>query len=154
MDETCILKGDVMTDQPEKNEPRHMQQVRLYQSTNGEEGGLSSSGLPVLLITTIGRKSRQPRTNPVVYMADGDTYIVIGSNMGREKHSNWYLNLKENPEVQIQIKADVFAATASEAEGEQREHLWEKFVAHAPSFKQYATATERRMPVIVLEPHT
>lgn len=142
-----------MPDQPKPNEPHHMPHVRLYQSTNGEEGGVNSAGYPVLLITTTGRRSGQPRTNPVVYMLHEHTYIVVGSNKGRQHHSNWYLNLKQNPEVRIQIKADVFTAIAREAEDEERERLWEAFTVYAPEFKEYETATKRRLPVIVLEPH-
>lgn len=107
---------------------------------------------PVLLLTSIGRRSGQPRTAPVLYLRDGERVVVIGSNAGNVRAPAWSLNLKTNPDAEIQIGGERRLVRARVAEGEQRAELWQKMNAEYEGFDDYATRTERHIPVFVLEP--
>lgn len=105
-----------------------------------------------LLLTTTGRKSGRPRDIAIYYFEVEGKIVIIASNIGRDHHPAWYLNLKANPEVKIQIGADVSSRIAREAEGAERERLWQAVVSREADYAQTEKRTERRIPVIVLEP--
>ena len=109
-------------------------------------------GVPVLLLTTIGRKTGQPRIAPLLFIEDGDNVIVVGSQGGLPKHPLWYKNLQANPECEVQIKRRKMKMKAHTAAPEERERLWPKLVEHYPDFASYQSWTDRVIPVIVLEP--
>jgi F420H(2)-dependent quinone reductase len=125
----------------------------LYRLSGGKIGG-SMRGNPVLLLTTIGRKSGQERTWPLVYLADGDAIIVVASAGGQPQHPAWYLNLRAHPQVTVQIGDAVRAMVASTAQGDERAQLWARFTAAYPGFLGYQRKTSRELPVVVLRPRT
>ena len=124
--------------------------VRRYRETDGEVGYLWN-GVPTLILTTMGRKSGQPRDNPLICAADGDDYIVIASQAGAPTHPHWYHNLLTEPHVSVQVKADRFDAVARTAEGEERDRLWRPAATAWPNYDVYQTRTDRVIPVVVLE---
>ncbi len=130
----------------------------LYRWTGGligstwRVGSAFPWGIPVLLVTTIGRKSGLPTTLPLLFIEDGDNIIVVASRGGLPTEPLWYKNLAANPECELQIRRRRLKARARTASPEEREALWPKLVAHYPDFASYATWTERIIPVVVLEP--
>jgi len=105
---------------------------------------------PRLLLTTRGARSGKPHTTPVMYIPDGDHLLVIASNAGAPNHPDWYRNLVAHPEVTVEVKTDIFDATAIVAEGAERERLWSKIVELYPFFAEHQAKTTRQIPVIVL----
>jgi len=132
--------------------------LRLYRESGGAEGHLfdgSTVGepgmLPCLLLTTIGRRSGQKRTSPLVYGTAGDACVVIGSKGGAETHPWWYLNLSVNPVVEVQVGKEIFSARARIATGSERAALWKQMVEAYPFYSKYQRKTRREIPVVVLE---
>ena len=109
-----------------------------------------------LLLTTTGRRSGEPRTTPLVYGRDGDNYVVVASHGGRPTHPAWYLNLAENPAVNVQVAADKFIATVHEALGEERARLWKLMGGVYPMMDEYEKriGDARVIPVVVLTPQS
>lgn len=109
--------------------------------------------LTTLLLSTKGRKSGKTLKLPLIYRpTDDGGYCVIASKGGAPEHPAWYLNLKENPKVTVKVANKEFKAKARVAEGEEREKLWQKMVDYYAPYTDYQAATERRIPVVVLEP--
>jgi deazaflavin-dependent oxidoreductase (nitroreductase family) len=107
----------------------------------------------VLLLTTTGRKSGQPRTSPLLCTQAGDDgYMVIASKGGAAKHPLWYLNLQANPLAEVTVGRQTRQMRARDAEGEERERLWRALADLYPGYDKYAQKTSRRIPVVVLEP--
>jgi F420H(2)-dependent quinone reductase len=124
----------------------------LYKRTNGKLGGKFLQGAPVALLTTTGRKTGQPRVSPLLYMRDGDRVIVVASHGGREKNPMWYLNLKANPQVSVQIKDEVLQLRARDASDEERAKYWPQLVKMYSSYEDYQSWTERTIPIVICEP--
>ena len=125
--------------------------VRRYRETGGEVGHMWKEGSTVLLLTTTGRRSGEPRTTPLIYARDGDRYVIVASKGGAPEHPGWYENLSKTPEVELQVRDEVFRARAHDAEGEERERLWGKANEVWPHYVEYQQQTEREIPVVVLE---
>ena len=125
--------------------------VALYRMSGGRVGN-KIADLPVLLITTFGRKSGLSYTNPVVYIKDGHDYLVSASTGGMDWHPGWYLNLKQRPEVKIEIGDKTFNVQAVIMDGEERKRLYEKFKAASSNFMKYENGTSREIPVVRLVP--
>ena len=128
--------------------PEH---VRRYQETDGEVGYLWN-GVPILLLTTTGRKSGQPRTNALIFGRDGDDYLVVASMGGAPTHPNWYANLLADPAAQIQVRADKMAVTARTAGDTEKDRLWKVVTDVWPNYDVYQARTDRVIPVVVLTP--
>ncbi len=131
--------------------------VRRYRETDGADGhiwkGLDGTGnFPCLLLTTTGRKTGDARTTPLIFGRDGDDCVVIASQGGRPNHPAWYLNLDKNPKVEVQVEADVFAATARTAGVDDRDRLWKMMTQIYPPYDDYQdkAAATREIPVVVL----
>jgi deazaflavin-dependent oxidoreductase (nitroreductase family) len=124
--------------------------VNRYVETDGEVG-YDWNGAPVLILTTTGRKSGEPRSLALIFGRDGDSYVLVASKGGQPKHPAWYVNLVEQPEVELQVKGDRFRARARTAEGDERERLWRAMNAIWPPYDEYQTKTTRQIPVVVLE---
>jgi deazaflavin-dependent oxidoreductase (nitroreductase family) len=124
--------------------------VKRYRETNGAEGH-EWRGATVLLLTTTGRRSRVQRTTPLIYGRHGDEYVVIASRGGADDHPAWYLNLTDDPEVDVQVLAERFPARARTATGEERAALWRLMAQQWPSYDDYQAKTRRELPVVVLE---
>ena len=126
--------------------------VRIYRLTGGRFVGRVGKA-PILLLTTTGRRSGQPRTAPLLYLEDGDQLAIVASFGGQPKHPVWYLNLTTNPEVDVQVGRERFTATARTATTEERARLWPLFVEMYPSYAGYEKKTTREIPVVLLERH-
>jgi proline iminopeptidase len=125
--------------------------VRRYRETDGEVGHIWKEGSTILLLTTTGRRTGRETTSPLIYGLDGDTPVIVASKGGSPDHPGWFKNLAKNPEVGVQIMGNRFRARARVAEGEERERLWEKMNEIWPHYDEYATRTDREIPVVVLE---
>ena len=125
--------------------------VRRYRETGGEVGHIWRNGAKILLLTTKGRKTGDAHTIPLIYENDGDRYVIVASKGGAPEHPGWYRNLAKNPDVELQVKDEVFAARARTAEGEERERLWKLVAQQWPAYDDYQQKTEREIPVVVLE---
>ena len=125
--------------------------VRRYRETGGAVGHIWREGSTILLLTTTGRKSGEKRTVPLIYAADGDRYVIIASKGGAPEHPGWYENLAKDPEVELQVKDEVFRARARVAHGDERARLWRAANAVWKYYDEYATRTSREIPVVVLE---
>jgi proline iminopeptidase len=125
--------------------------VRRYRETGGEVGHIWRGGSKILLLTTLGRVSGEPRTTPLIYESDGDRYVIIASKGGAPADPGWYRNLRKHPDVELQVQDEVFAARARTAQGEERERLWRLAAGQWPAYDDYAKKTEREIPVVVLE---
>ena len=124
------------------------EKARLWDSTPLGGPGV----LPTLLLTTTGRKSGTPRALPLIYGEDGERYVVIASKGGMPSHPLWYRNLEAQPECDLMVGAKALSARARTAVGEDRERLWEKMVEIYRPYVDYQKATERVIPVVVLDP--
>jgi deazaflavin-dependent oxidoreductase (nitroreductase family) len=124
--------------------------VRVYRETRGEQGYLWN-GVPILLLTTTGRKSGAPRTIPIIFTPHGDSFVIIASKGGSPTHPKWYLNASEDPNVTVQVKAEVFKARARTAQSPEREALWAEAIKSWPNFDVYQSRTTRQIPVVVVE---
>ena len=124
--------------------------VPIYRLTRGRVGGRVGRA-PVLLITTKGRKSGERRTAPVLYMADGDRLVVIGSNAGNDRPPAWALNLMATPDAEVNVKGDVRPVTARVAEGTERDDLWRRMNGVYGGFDDYRSKTARDIRLFVLE---
>ena len=125
--------------------------IPLYRASGGRLFGKLDRA-PVLLLTTVGRRSGQPRTAPVVYLSDGDRLIVVGSNAGHERTPAWSLNLESNPVAEVELGREHRNVLARIAEGEERAELWRKMNEMYSGFDDYSTRTARDIHLFVLEP--
>ena len=131
--------------------------VSRYLATNGEDGymwdatlGGGTGLVATLLLTTTGRKSGKALTLPLIFGRSGPDYVVVASKGGAPAHPAWYLNLEANPLVQVQVKADKFAARARTADAAERATLWPMMVKIYGPYEHYQAKTERKIPVVVL----
>lgn len=113
-------------------------------------------GLPgevtTLLLTTIGRKSGEPRHVPLLYVDDGDGYLIMGSKGGNVEHPVWFLNLQANPDCEIRVGALPVQARARVLAGEERAKAWARITERHDTYAKYQARTDREIPVIRLEP--
>jgi deazaflavin-dependent oxidoreductase (nitroreductase family) len=123
--------------------------VFLYRLTGGGIGGRVQS-LPVLLLTTTGRKSGKTRTVPVGFLRDGSDYVIIASNAGLPQNPAWFLNLKSHPQATIQVKRQHIQVKAETANPEKRRELWARLMEVAPGYGRYQKRTPREIPVVIL----
>jgi deazaflavin-dependent oxidoreductase (nitroreductase family) len=124
--------------------------TRKYKETDGEVGH-DWQGTKCLLLTTKGRKSGEPRELPLIYGTSGDDYLIVASKGGADAPPAWYLNLVADPEVEVQVKGDRFAAHAREATPDEKPEMWQTMTKEWPAYDDYQKKTERPIPVIVLE---
>ncbi|MFF1963283.1 nitroreductase family deazaflavin-dependent oxidoreductase [Streptomyces sp. NPDC058232] len=129
------------------------QQVALYEASNGLEGG-QLEGKPVVILTHRGARSGKIRKTPLMRMTEGNTYVIVASDGGSTAHPAWYHNVKAQPRVRLQDKAEVLDLVAREVHGAERAHWWEVAEAHWPHFPEYRASANREIPVVVLEPYT
>ena len=125
--------------------------VRQYRETNGETGYMWN-GSPCLLLTFTGRKSGLKRTIAIIFTPVGDSCVIIASKGGWPSHPQWYLNLLEDANVEVQVKDRVFKAVARTAQSPEREAIWAECTKNWPNYDIYQSRTERLIPVVVLDP--
>ncbi|HUZ39506.1 MAG TPA: nitroreductase family deazaflavin-dependent oxidoreductase [Streptosporangiaceae bacterium] len=123
--------------------------IEEFRSNEGQVGG-QFQGAPLLLLTTRGRKSGVTRTNPMMYLADGERLMVFASKAGAPTHPDWYLNLLANPEVTVEVGTESFTATATDLTGEERDRIYAEQARRYPGFAEYQTKTDRVIPVVEL----
>lgn len=124
-----------------------------FRSNAGVVGG-QFAGAPLLLLTTTGAKTGRQLTSPLVYIRDGDRYVVIASKGGADTNPAWYHNVLANPGVTLEIGEETFEAKAAPAEGAERDRLYKAQADQMPQFWEYQEKTSRVIPVVVLEPVT
>lgn len=124
--------------------------VRRYEETDGEEGYLWN-GATILVLTTTGRKSGEPRKFALIYDSRGDDLVVVASKGGAPDHPGWYKNLLAHPDASVQVRGERFDVRARTAEGAERDELWRLMNRSWPNYDTYATRTDRVIPVVVLE---
>ncbi|HEX9532459.1 MAG TPA: nitroreductase family deazaflavin-dependent oxidoreductase [bacterium] len=123
----------------------------VYRRSGGRFGG-RVLGMPVLLLTTTGRRSGQPHTTALTYLTEGAHFAVVASNGGAPQHPAWFLNLRAFPQAQIQVGSMAHRVRARQATGDERERLWNRMVQLYAGYRGYQARTTRQIPVVVLEP--
>ena len=130
--------------------------VRLYRLTGGRLGGtlpvVGHAAAPLLLLTTTGRVSGQPRTTPLLFVRHGENFVVIAANAGHLQDPAWWRNLVANPTGTIQVRSRTYAVTARLATDEERVAVMPALLATYPPLATYESATERQFPVVMLTP--
>ena len=125
--------------------------IAEFRANAGRVGGYFA-GANMLLLHTIGAKSNQPRTTPMVYVKDGERFVVIASKGGADSNPDWYYNLIAHPLVTVELGTEQFQARATPVTEEpERSRLYAKMVAHRPGFAEYEQKTKRTIPAIILE---
>lgn len=128
-------------------------QVEAYERSGGTQATtLRDTGLPVVVVTSIGARSGKLRKTPVMRVEHGGRYLAVASQGGAPQHPTWYHNLKANPYVELQDGAERHDMVARELTGAERDEWWERAVAAFPSYADYQDRTERVIPVLLLEP--
>lgn len=121
------------------------QHVQNYRATDGVDDP------NVLILTTTGRRSGEPRSVPLIFSRDGDRLVLVASLGGAPHHPIWYLNLRDDPEVFIQVQRERFAARARTASGDERARLWRMMVSILPDYEDFQARTTREIPLVVVE---
>src|SRR5215217_5412700 len=124
--------------------------TQRYKETDGEVGH-DWQGTQVLLLTTTGRKTGEERELPLNYGTNGDDYLIVASKGGADEPPAWYLNLKAEPGVEVQVRGDRFQARARDATPEERAQLWPTMTAEWPAYDDYQKKTDREIPIVILE---
>ncbi|HEV7721698.1 MAG TPA: nitroreductase family deazaflavin-dependent oxidoreductase [Iamia sp.] len=124
--------------------------IEDFRANEGQVGG-GFAGAPILIVHSTGAKSGQERLSPLVFRADGDRWVIFGSKGGAPTHPDWFHNLVVNPEASIEVGTDTVPVTATVAEGDEHDRLWEAQKAAMPGFAEYEEkAGGRRIPVVIL----
>ena len=123
----------------------------VYRATGGKLFGRMGES-PILLLNTVGRKSGKKRTSPLLYVMDGEDFVIVASKGGASAHPAWYLNLRANPEATVEIGDREVQVEAEEADPEDKTRLWQKMVEMYPAYDAYQEKTEREIPLLVLRP--
>lgn len=124
--------------------------IEEFRANDGKVSG-SFANAPLILITHTGAKTGTKRTSPLVYTRDGDRIVLIASKGGAPTHPHWYLNMTANPQVTVELPGETFEARVTEVTGEERDRLYDAQAAQMPNFADYANATDRKIPVLVLD---
>jgi deazaflavin-dependent oxidoreductase (nitroreductase family) len=124
--------------------------MKNYLATDGVDGHIWR-GVTTLLLTTKGRKTGAPRMLPLIYGKYGDDLVIIASKGGHADHPRWYLNLDANANVEVQVAADKYAATALTITDDRRQPMWDALAEIWPPYVEYQAKTDRRIPVVLLQ---
>ena len=126
-------------------------QVEQYEKSNGASGS-ELSGMPVVIVTTVGKKSGKLRKTPLMRVEHDGSYAAVASLGGAPTHPVWYWNIKAHPHVEVRDKDRVGDFVAREVTGAERDLWWDRAVAVYPDYRDYQEKTERTIPVFVLDP--
>ena len=121
-----------------------------YRATGGRLGGKFRGGVPVMLVSTVGRKTGKRYTTPLLFLRDGDQVVTVASKGGMDHHPLWYRNMVANPDVDVQIGTAVERMQARTANAAEKAALWPKLVAMYPDYASYQLRTQRDIPVVIL----
>jgi deazaflavin-dependent oxidoreductase (nitroreductase family) len=125
------------------------QNIEEFRANHGRVSG-PFEGAPLVILHTVGARSGEPRTNIMMYLADGDRYLLFASNAGADTHPAWYFNVRANPRVRIEVGDDVFDAKATELTGAERDEKYAEQARRYPGFADYEQKTSRIIPVVAL----
>ena len=123
--------------------------IEEFRANGGKVGGPFEE-MTLLLLHTIGAKSGEPRLNPVAYLADGDSYVIIASKGGAPTNPGWYHNVVAHPEITVEVGTEKFQAQAEVVQEPERTELYEKMSTQYPGFAEYEEKTTHVIPVLVL----
>jgi deazaflavin-dependent oxidoreductase (nitroreductase family) len=123
----------------------------VYRATGGKLFGRMGKS-PILLLNTVGRKTGRKRTSPLLYVMDGEDFVIIASKGGAAAHPAWYLNLRANPEATVEIGDHEVQVEAEVADPEEKARLWQKMVEMYPAYDDYQRKTGREIPLLILHP--
>ena len=123
----------------------------VYRATGGKLFGRMGKS-PILLLNTVGRKTGRKRTTPLLYVMDGEDFVIIASKGGAATHPAWYLNLRANPDATVEIGDREVQVEAGVADPEEKARLWEKMVEMYPTYDDYQRKTKREIPLLILRP--
>jgi deazaflavin-dependent oxidoreductase (nitroreductase family) len=125
--------------------------IAEFRANHGRVSG-PFEGAPVVLLQTVGARSGKPRTNIMMYLADGERYLVFASNAGADDNPAWYWNLKANPDARIEVGDDIVDVHATELQGAERDDKYALQAERYPGFAEYERMTSRTIPVVALTP--
>jgi deazaflavin-dependent oxidoreductase (nitroreductase family) len=123
--------------------------IAEFRANHGRVGGYFE-GAPILLLHSLGARSGEPRANPMMYLRDGDRYVVFATKGGSDTNPGWYHNLVANPDAQIEVGDDTLDVHAVQAQGAERDELYARHASRYPAFAEYERKTARRIPVMIL----
>ena len=129
----------------------NQQVITEFRDSAGKVGGMFD-GKALLLLHHVGAKSGTDRIAPLVYLPDGDRYVIFASKGGAPEHPGWFHNLKAHPETEIEVGTEKIRVVATVVSGDERERLYSTMVEGEPQFGEYQEKTDRVIPVVVLEP--
>lgn len=125
--------------------------IAEFRANHGRVGG-QFEGAPLVVLHTVGAKSRKLRTNIMMYLADGDRYLIFASKAGADESPAWYWNLKANPDARIEVGDDTVDVHATELQGPERDEKYALQAERYPGFADYQHKTSRTIPVVALTP--
>ena len=123
--------------------------IAEFRANHGKVGGYFE-GAPLLLLHTVGRRSGKPRVNPIMYLKDGERYLVFASKSGADTNPDWYYNLKAHPDVKIEVGDETIDVHAEEITGSEHDTLYKRHATLYPTFAEYQRQTKRIIPVVAL----
>jgi deazaflavin-dependent oxidoreductase (nitroreductase family) len=124
--------------------------LNSYIQTDGKDGHIWK-GLPTLLLTTLGRISGELHTTPLIYGKFENKFLIVASRGGAPTNPQWYLNILNNPKINIQILSEKFQATARTANEDEKPKLWEVMTEIFPTYNDYQLKTDRIIPLVIVE---
>ena len=136
-----------MSDQKDFNE----RNIAEFRTNHGRVSG-QFEGAPLVILHSVGARSGKPRTNIMMYQADGDRYLIFASKAGADDNPAWYWNLKANPEARIEVGDDIVDVHATELDGDERDQKYALQAERYPAFVEYQRKTSRTIPVVALTP--
>ena len=126
-------------------------QATVYRASGGRLLGRVGQAR-VLVLTITGRRSGTPRTVPLLFIPDGERFVIVASQGGHDTHPAWYLNLRAHPDATVRIGARVMPVTARDADAAEAERVWPELVAVYSRWEEYRLRTTRRFPIVFLSP--
>ena len=124
--------------------------INEFRTNEGKVSG-PFAGAPLLLLTSVGAKSGETRTTPLVYTTDGNRYVILASKGGAPTNPAWYHNLVANPQATVEVGTETVPVKAIVAKGDERDRLFNNQASQMPNFAEYQKNTTRQIPVVVLE---
>jgi deazaflavin-dependent oxidoreductase (nitroreductase family) len=126
----------------------------VYRATGGRLGGRLPGVPPMLLVDHVGARSGKRRTTPLVYMPDGQNFLIVAAKGGHPENPSWLYNLRANPDTEIQIGSRRIKVHAREADTEERQRLWPRAATYNSQWRRYQGRTRREIPLLILEPRS